>query len=85
MFLTCTEIVLQTFLLGIDAQTVIGLRMRKIAAGGPAAVVEAHNMVAEKIGAFAEAAGTLAANGSLPTVINRFRMQVQANAIRLAC
>ncbi len=83
MFLKCIELTLQTMLLGVEAQSVIGLRMRTIADGGPAALVEVHGMVAEKITAFAEAAATLIGGGSAQTVIHRYRNHVLANEHRL--
>jgi hypothetical protein len=83
MWLNCVELTLQTMLLGLEANAVIGLRLRRIGMGGPAAMLEAQQMVAEKIGAFAEAAGTLLASGSPQTVIRRFRDQVKANEDRL--
>jgi hypothetical protein len=69
MFLTCIELMLQTMLLGIEAQAVIGLRLRKIADGGPAAIVEVHQMVMEKTTALAEAAATLGSGGSFRCVV----------------
>jgi hypothetical protein len=83
MFLTCIELMLQTMLLGIEAQAVIGLRLRKIADGGPAALVEVHQMVAEKTTALAEAAATLGGGGSFRSVVGRLRTHVQANEHRL--
>jgi len=74
---------LQTMLLGLEAHAVIGLRLSKIAEGGPAAVAEAQQMVTEKINALAEAAGTLAVNGSFLMVVSRFRTHVRANEARL--
>ena len=53
-------------LAGFEAQRVIGLRLMKLAAGGPAANAEARKMVTEKLAASAEAADTSAANGELP-------------------
>lgn len=41
--------------LGIEAQTVIALRMLRLAAGGAGAQEEAQRMIAEKIAATAEA------------------------------
>jgi hypothetical protein len=84
MWLNCVELTFQTMLLGLEANAVIGLRLNKIAMGGPAAMLEAHQMVAEKIGAFAEATGTFVTSGSARTVIRRFREQVKANEARLS-
>ncbi|HEY7645415.1 MAG TPA: hypothetical protein VH858_10310 [Hyphomicrobiales bacterium] len=83
MWLSYLDLTLQTMLLGLEAHAVIGLRLNKIAAGGPAAMAEAHQMVTEKIGALAEAAGTLAVNGSFLMVVSRFRTHVRANEARL--
>jgi hypothetical protein len=66
-----------------EAQRVIGLRMIKLAQGGPAAQAEAHRMVAEKTAAMAEAAFTLASGGSAKTVMRRYRTHVRANTRRL--
>lgn len=44
-----------TWRLGLQAQTVVGLRLAKLAAGDTAAAVEAQRMVTEKIMAAAEA------------------------------
>lgn len=42
---------------GADSQSVIAMRLMKIASGGPGATTEAHRMVSEKVTAFAEAQG----------------------------
>lgn len=83
MFLSCLELTWQTMLLGLEAQSVISLRMRKLADGGPAAVTESHRMVAEKVAAAAEAAATLGAGGTTSSVVRRLRAHVQANEVRL--
>jgi len=70
--------------LGIEMQRVVALRLMKIAAGGPAAQVEASRMVTEKAAAFAEAATMLALGGSSKKVIRRYRSHVRANARRLS-
>lgn len=44
---------------GADSQSVIAMRLMKIASGGPGASTEAHRMVSEKVAAFAEAQGLL--------------------------
>jgi len=46
--------------LGYEVQTVMALRMLKLAQGGAAATTEAQRMMTEKGVAFAEAAATLA-------------------------
>jgi hypothetical protein len=83
MFLPCIELMLHTMLLGIETQAVIGLRLRKIADGGPAALVEAHQMVTEKSTALAEAVVTLGCGGSFRSVVGILRTHVQANELRL--
>ena len=77
--------------LGLEAQTVIALRMMRLAAGGAAAQSEATRMVSEKAGAALEAgfaAATLAAVGATHPAIGRkvvsgYRKQVRANRRRL--
>jgi hypothetical protein len=73
MFLTCMELTLQTLLLGFEAQSVISLRMRKLADGGPAAVTETTRMITEKAAAITEAAATFGAGGTLHSVVRRLR------------
>jgi hypothetical protein len=68
---------------GFEAQRVIALRLLKLAAGGPAATVEARRMLAEKWTASAEAAATLASGGSPPKVLKRYRAIMLANERRL--
>lgn len=78
--------------LGAEAWMVIGLRVGKLAAGGPAAMLEAHRMVAEKSLAAVEAQFTaglaLAAGASHDTVCSKtiagYRRRVAANRRRLA-
>jgi hypothetical protein len=83
MFLATIDIPLQMMLLTMEAHSVIGLRLIKIATGGPGAAKETHRMVAEKVSALAEAAGTILGGGSIQTVIGRYRSHVQANEVRL--
>ncbi len=74
-----------------EVQTVIGLRMLRLAAGGPLASREAARMVAEKAAATAEAqaAAFLAlATGAPPAAAaaraqTRYRRTVRANKRRL--
>ena len=76
--------------LGYEASTVIGLRTLKLAAGGPAAQVEAERMVAEKVET-AWALQTAALTGGLgftpaqatARTIARYRRKVRANQRRL--
>jgi hypothetical protein len=83
MFFTCIELTLQTVLLCLEAQSVVGLRVKKIGDGGPAGVIEAHRMVTEKTAAFAEAAATFVCGGSVRSVICRLRTHVKMNEARL--
>ena len=70
--------------LGYEVQTVMTLRMLKLARGGKAAETEARRMVAEKGVAFAEAATTLATGGSMKKVVRRVRSRVSKNKRRLS-
>ncbi len=69
--------------LGIEANEVVGLRMMKIASGGPAALSEMHLMIAEKMGAAAEASTSLICGHSPMAVVARFREHVANNRRRL--
>jgi hypothetical protein len=77
--------------LGIDASSVIALRMLKIAAGGVAAEVEACRMVSEKIEtglalqALALTGGLgLTAPSAATKMLTHYRRKVRANRRRLA-
>jgi hypothetical protein len=83
MFFSWLELPFQTMLLAMETHAVVGLRMQKLADGGPAAIVEASGMVTEKIVALAEATGTLMTGGSVQTVVSRYRTHVRANEVRL--
>lgn len=76
------KLTIDTTLLGLEAQSVIGLRLAQIVTGrgSPA---EAHLMMTEKMLAFMDAATTVAAGGSAHTVVEDYRRRVQANARRL--
>ena len=69
-------------LLGIEAQSVIGLRLAQIAMG-QSSPAEAQLMMTEKMLAFMDAATTVAAGGSAHAVVKDYRRRVQANARRL--
>ncbi|MER2264791.1 hypothetical protein [Methylobacterium oxalidis] len=71
-------------LLALEAQRVVELRLVKLAWGGLDAQVEAQLMIAEKVSAALEAAGTLLTGGSPETVIARYREHVAANTTRLS-
>lgn len=83
MFSANIELPFQMMLLSMEAHAVIRLRVNKIASGGPAAVTEMHSMLAEKVSALAEAAGTILGGGSVQNVIRGYRSRVQANEVRL--
>ena len=81
---------IESWALWMEANAVIGLRMLRLAQGGPAAGYEAERMVTEKFSAFGEAAmryafanhasgGSSAARSALVPI----RRQVQANRRRL--
>ena len=67
-----------------ETQQVIGLRLIKLALGGPASHLEAHRMVTEKGFAFAEAAASLAVGMSPEKVVRRYRSHVRSNKRRLS-
>ena len=71
------------FLLAVEAQRVIELRLVRIAWGGAEAQAEMVSMVGEKVVAAMEAANTLLAGGSHDEVVARSRELVAANTRRL--
>ena len=60
MFFSWMKLSLDAARLGYEMQTVMALRMLKLARGDAAATTEAQRMMTEKGVAFAEAAATLA-------------------------
>jgi hypothetical protein len=82
----------KTIELGIEAQSVIALRMMRLAAGGARGRTEATRMVAEKVGALAEAqtaAGAAILTGRRPKIVagkvlNAYKKRVSANRRRLS-
>ncbi len=76
------KLTLDATLLGLEAQSVIGMRLSQIAMG-QGTLAEAQLMVTEKMLAFMDAATTVAAGGSAHTVVNDDQRQVHANATRL--
>ena len=84
MFAAWMRLSMDAAFLGFESQRVIGLRLAKIAAGGPGGYAEAQRMIAEKTAAFAEAAMTLAAGGSTQKIVRRYRTHVRANERRLS-
>lgn len=86
-----TSLALDSWALGLEASTVIGLRMMKLAAGGAAAQAEAQLMVSEKVAA-SLVLPTMAASGKLgataPAIASgslaHLRRKVRANRRRLS-
>jgi hypothetical protein len=76
------RLAIDSTLLGMEAQTVIGLRLSQIALGKGTAA-ETQLMVTEKMLAMMEAASTVAAGGSAQTVVRGYRKRVSANVRRL--
>jgi hypothetical protein len=82
----------KTIQLGLDAQSVIALRMMRLASGGRAAEAEMTRMVIDKAEAIAEAQGAATAavmTGSKDHVVagktlDVFRKRVRANKRRLS-
>jgi hypothetical protein len=71
-------------MLSLEAQSVIGLRLMRLAGGGPLAQVEIEWMISEKIGAAIAATNALATGGSASAVIEIYRKAVRKNEHRLA-
>ena len=76
------KLTLDTALLAMEAQTVIGMRLSQIAVGRGTAA-ETQLMVTEKMLALVEAAGTVAMGGSAHKVVRGYRKRVRANVRRL--
>lgn len=77
--------------LGFESSAVIGLRLAKLAGGGPAAALEAHRMVAEKTTAAVEAQWEMALALAAGTghraghkTLALYRRKVKANRRRLS-
>ncbi|UYW26283.1 hypothetical protein OKC48_23950 [Methylorubrum extorquens] len=71
------------FLLAVEAQRVIELRLVRLAWGGAEAQAEMVSMVGEKVLAAMEAANTIMTGGSHDQVIARYRELVADNTRRL--
>ncbi|HEX3666802.1 MAG TPA: hypothetical protein VHU23_16375 [Rhizomicrobium sp.] len=72
------------FMLGLECQQAIALRLLKLSIGGPKARRESRKMVTEKVDA-AFAAGQLAMGGASPTrLLKSYRTKVRANVKRLS-
>jgi hypothetical protein len=92
MFSPWFEFSLKAVRMGVEAQSVIALRMLRMAAGGTRAEAEASRMVTEKVAAAAEAqvVATVAAIGGKPQHVGAnkalkvFKKRVAANRRRLS-
>ena len=74
----------QIMMANFEAQRVIGLRLTKLAQGGPAAEIESRRMVSEKLIAAAEAMTALATGKSPHAIVRRYRTIMRANKRRLS-
>ena len=72
------KVAVDTTLLSLEAQNVIGTRLLQIALGRAPQL-----MVTEKMLAFIVATATVATGGSVHTVVDGYHRHVQANASRL--
>jgi hypothetical protein len=71
-------------MLALESSEVIGLRVAKLAHGGVDAQDEAHLLVNEKIVAVFDTGMRLVCGATTGHVIDSFREQVAANALRLS-
>lgn len=72
------------FMLAIEANHVIGLRVMKLMLGGKRARREAELMIKEKVDAALQTGASLMAGASGEEIVQRYRRRVKANAKRLA-
>jgi hypothetical protein len=91
LYATWLDLTMDSWLLAADAQTVIGLRMLKLAAGDRASATEAQLMISEKLEAVAQVqvqmlTDTLSGSGHLATqrALAHYRRKVGANRRRLS-
>jgi hypothetical protein len=70
-------------LANFQAQRVIGLRLAKLAKGGPAAEAESRRMVTEKLMAAAQTGAALASGQSAHAIVRKYRAIMHANERRL--
>jgi hypothetical protein len=83
---------LKAFQIGLEAQSVMALRLLRLAAGGARAEAEASRMVGEKILAAGEAQATTTAaamrghkkRGVAGKALNVYRKRIRANTRRLS-
>jgi hypothetical protein len=71
-------------MLGMESQSVIWLRLMKLAAGGPAAMAESDLMVTEKMAAAQKAGWQLMWGASPDSIVTGYRRTVRANKRRLS-
>ena len=70
-------------MLAVESQQVIGLRLMKLAIGGPKARAEASRMATEKLAAASHATGRLMLGASQDSIVTGYRRKVRANSRRL--
>jgi hypothetical protein len=66
-----------------ESQQVVGLRMMKLALGGPKAIEEANRMMVEKMSEATHAASRLMLGASPDSIVRTYRRRVRANSRRL--
>ena len=71
-------------MLGLESNTVIGLRMLRLVNGGSGALDEMQLMVREKVHAAFESSVNLATGATAEAIIDRYRQHVAANVARLS-
>jgi hypothetical protein len=79
MFGIWMKLALDTSMLALETQQVIGLRLLKLTLGGPVATREANRMVAEKVIVFEEAADKVATGGTPRSVVKGYRIVLIAD------
>lgn len=72
------------FMLAVESNNVIDLRLRKLATGSVNTATETGLMFREKVDAAIEAGSMLSKGGTTADVIEFYRVQVASNAKRLA-
>lgn len=79
-----TQPMFDAFMLAVDANRVIGLRIARLMMGGRGCRREAKLMVTEKMAAAIEAVGKLMAGASSDDIVRLYRRRVASNAKRLS-
>jgi hypothetical protein len=84
------KLAMDSWSLGMEASTVVGMRMLKLSQGGPAAAAEAERMVREKIDSAVDlhllaVTGGLGSNShrAATKTVSHYRTKVRANRRRL--